>query len=117
MVAVAESGEKPFITLWCPVTYKKKKTINLPTEKETSADRFTAMAFTFDSKYLVCVSGEPDWVLYYFRCDKGKLESSARANNISNTGYVRHVLNRKFVLEKIQNVFCRLLVTLTMLIF
>ncbi|XP_044252622.1 cilia- and flagella-associated protein 57 [Tribolium madens] len=91
LVAVVETGEKPFITLWCPLTYKKKRQINLPTDKETLSERFTAVAFTFDSKYLVCVSGEPDWTLYYFRCDKGKLESSARANNISNTGYVRQI--------------------------
>ncbi|RZC27649.1 WD repeat-containing protein 65 [Asbolus verrucosus] len=91
LVAVVESGEKPFVTLWCPSTYKKKRQINLPTEKEIYATKFTAVAFTFDSKCLVCVTGEPDWTMYVFKCDKGKLESTARANNSNNTGYVRHV--------------------------
>ena len=86
-----ESGEKPFVTLWCPLTYTKKRQINLPADKESCAYKFTAVAFTFDSKFLMCVTGEPDWTLYAFKSDKGKLESTGKANNLGNTGYVRHV--------------------------
>lgn len=88
---MVECGERPFITLWCPLTYKKKRQINIPADKEVNATRYTTVAFTHDSKNILGVSGEPDWLLYAFKCEKGKLESTARANNISNTGYVRQV--------------------------
>lgn len=113
---MVEAGEKPFITLWCPLTYKKKRQINLPTDKEIYADKFTAVAFTFDSKYILCVTGEPDWMLYAFKCDKGKLESTARANNIGNTGYVRQVsgtgkivvsCSHKRVVDRVQSQRCQ----------
>lgn len=91
LVAVVETGEKPFITLWCPITFKKKRVINLPSDKEIFTNRFTAAAFSFDSKNLYCVTGEPDLTLYAYRCDKGRLESSTRANNANGTGSVSHI--------------------------
>lgn len=52
------------------------------------ATEFADIAFTFDSKTLVTVSGDPDWVLYTFKCDKGKLDSSTKANNSNGTGAI-----------------------------
>ncbi|KAJ8923117.1 hypothetical protein NQ315_001670 [Exocentrus adspersus] len=91
-IAVVENTDKlPMVTLWCPVQFKKKKTLTLPSEKDIIAHRFVTVDFTFDSKYLVCVTGEPDWTMYCFKCDKGRLESFARAINLNGTGTVRQV--------------------------
>lgn len=93
LIGVVEAGDKPQVTLYDSKTYKRKKQITIPTDKGESfyATRFAAVTFTQDSKNLICVSGEPDWVLYSFKSDKGKLESTARANNANGTGTVLEV--------------------------
>ncbi|XP_066140488.1 cilia- and flagella-associated protein 57 [Euwallacea fornicatus] len=92
LIAIVEATEKcPVVTLWCAKTYKKKKALVLPTDKDTIATRYVAVDFTFNSKHVIAVTGEPDWSLYCFRCDQGRLESSARANNANNTGTVVQV--------------------------
>lgn len=93
LIAVVESTDKyPIATLWCAETYKKKRTLTLPTDKEIITNRYVAVDFTFNSKHIILVTGEPDWSLYCFKCDKGRLESFARANNVNNTGTVVQVL-------------------------
>lgn len=62
--------------------------MQIPAEREIAATEVVAMCFTFDSKSLVIVIGEPDWELLFFRCDKGRLESSTRATNPNGTGTV-----------------------------
>lgn len=57
-------------------------------ERDLTATEFVAICFTFDSKSLVTVTGEPDWDLYVFRCDRGKIDSSTRALNPNGTGTV-----------------------------
>lgn len=90
LVAVAERGDKPSITLYDPFTYKRKKQIII-TEKDVSATELVSIVFTYDSKNILAVTGEPDWHLYVYRADKGKLESDCRANNSNNTGTVAQV--------------------------
>lgn len=41
---------------------------------------FVSIAFTFDSKYLVAVTGDPNWTMVYYNWEKGKVESQTRAN-------------------------------------
>ncbi|XP_050501847.1 cilia- and flagella-associated protein 57 [Diabrotica virgifera virgifera] len=92
LIAIAETTDKlPVITLWDPALFRKKKTINLPQDKDIVCSRYACMEFTYDSKFMVCVTAEPDWTLYVFKCDKGKLESFARANNLNGTGTVVQV--------------------------
>lgn len=88
VIAVSERGPRPTVTLYDAQTYKKKRQIQIPAEREVSGTEFVAMCFTFDSKNLVAVVGEPDWELYLFRCDRGKIESSTRASNPNGTGTV-----------------------------
>ncbi|KAF7265792.1 hypothetical protein GWI33_020867 [Rhynchophorus ferrugineus] len=92
LIAVVETTDKyPIVTLWCPETFRKKRTLTLPTDKDIIASRYVAIDFTYNSKNIICVTGEPDWSLYCFRCDKGRLESFARANNANSTGTVIQV--------------------------
>ncbi|KAH1015652.1 hypothetical protein HUJ04_007002 [Dendroctonus ponderosae] len=92
LIAVVETTDKyPIVTLWCSETYKKKRTLTLPTDKDIIATRYVAVDFTFNSKNIIVVTGEPDWSLYSFKCDKGRLESFSRANNANCTGTVVQV--------------------------
>ncbi|XP_057670540.1 cilia- and flagella-associated protein 57 [Diorhabda carinulata] len=92
LIAIAETTDKlPVINLWDPALCKKKRTITLPQDKDIICSRYSCMEFTYDSKFLVCVTAEPDWTLYVFKCEKGRLESFGRANNLNGTGTVVQV--------------------------
>lgn len=91
-MAVAERGEKPSVTLYDPFTYKRKRQILLTVpDKEFLATEVAAVAFSYDSKHLIAVSGEPDYHLFQYKVEKGKLESDCRGNNSNQTGTVVQV--------------------------
>ncbi|XP_037969047.2 cilia- and flagella-associated protein 57 [Plutella xylostella] len=89
---IAEEGQKPIITIYDLTTYKRRKILTVPelTENPTARE-FACLQFTYDSKYLVAVTGDPDWSLYYYNWDKGKVESHAKAQNPSGQGTVDNV--------------------------
>ncbi|XP_021188779.3 cilia- and flagella-associated protein 57 isoform X1 [Helicoverpa armigera] len=87
---IAEEGQKPIITIYDLTTYKRRKILTVPFE-HSQAREFACVQFTHDSKYLVAITGEPDWYLYYYNWDKGKVESHAKAQNPSGQGIVRNV--------------------------
>ncbi|XP_045769052.1 cilia- and flagella-associated protein 57 isoform X3 [Maniola jurtina] len=87
---IAEEGQKPIITIYDLTTYKRRKILTVPFENSTARE-FACVQFTFDSKYLVAITGEPDWYLYYYNWDKGKVESHAKAQNPSGQGTVESV--------------------------
>ncbi|XP_053620233.1 cilia- and flagella-associated protein 57 isoform X1 [Plodia interpunctella] len=87
---IAEEGQKPIITIYDLTTYKRRKILTVPFENST-AKEFACVQFTFDSKYLVAITGEPDWWLYYYNWDKGKVESHAKAQNPNGQGVVESV--------------------------
>lgn len=100
LIAVSEKGERPSVTLYDATTLKKKRQIMIPADRDVPSTEFAAVAFTFDSKMLITVTGEPDWALYAFKCDKGKLETSTRANNNNGTGIINQV-NKYMIGRKI----------------
>ncbi|XP_050681259.1 cilia- and flagella-associated protein 57 isoform X2 [Leptidea sinapis] len=87
---IAEEGQKPIITIYDLTTYKRRKILTVPFENSTARE-FACVQFSFDSKYLVAITGEPDWWLYYYNWDKGKVESHAKAQNPSGQGTVECV--------------------------
>ncbi|XP_068626911.1 cilia- and flagella-associated protein 57 isoform X2 [Battus philenor] len=87
---IAEEGQKPIITIYDLTTYKRRKILTVPFENSTARE-FACIQFSFDSKYLVAITGEPDWYLYYYNWDKGKVESHAKAQNPSGQGIVESV--------------------------
>ncbi|XP_075215374.1 testes of unusual size [Lycorma delicatula] len=90
IVALAEKGEKPSITLYDLTTLKKKKVLGLP--YESAVHEFASVTFTFDSKYVVAVTGDPDWMMLYYNWEKGKVETSTKANSPpANTGPIVQV--------------------------
>ncbi|KAK4873590.1 hypothetical protein RN001_012950 [Aquatica leii] len=91
VIAVSERGDKPSLYLYDTATLKKKKQLQVPADKGETAREFYTMEFTFDSKAIIAVTGEPDWNLYVYRCDRGKVESHAKGNNLNNTGTVKQI--------------------------
>ncbi|CAH2050452.1 unnamed protein product, partial [Iphiclides podalirius] len=87
---IADEGQKPIITIYDLTTYKRRKILTVPFENSTARE-FACVQFTYDSKYLVAITGEPDWYLYYYNWDKGKVESHAKAQNPSGQGIVESV--------------------------
>ncbi|XP_046965131.1 cilia- and flagella-associated protein 57 [Vanessa cardui] len=87
---ISEEGQKPIITIYDLTTYKRRKILTVPFENSTACE-FACIQFTYDSKYLVAITGEPDWYLYYYNWDKGKVESHAKAQNPSGQGIVESV--------------------------
>ncbi|XP_039288105.1 cilia- and flagella-associated protein 57 isoform X2 [Nilaparvata lugens] len=79
LVAVAEEGDKPCIILFDLLTLKKKKVLGLP--YESSVRQFASVCFTHDSKYVLAVTGDPDWMMLQYNWVKGKVETSVKANN------------------------------------
>lgn len=59
---------------------------------EITAKEFIAVQFTWDSKYLVAITGEPDWMLYYYNWECGKIESYIKAQNPNGNGFVTQVI-------------------------
>ncbi|XP_041975861.1 cilia- and flagella-associated protein 57 isoform X1 [Aricia agestis] len=87
---IADEGQKPIITIYDLNINKRRKILTVPFENSTARE-FACLQFTHDSKYLVAVTGEPDWYLYYYNWDKGKVESHAKAQNPSGQGTVDSV--------------------------
>ncbi|XP_022907952.2 cilia- and flagella-associated protein 57 [Onthophagus taurus] len=86
LLAVAESGDRPYATLFETNTCKKKKQILIPMDRECTTREFACMSFTQDNRNLIVVTGEPDWQMYVYKAEKGRVESSCRANNLNNVG-------------------------------
>lgn len=91
MIAVCERGEPPTISIFDIASQKRRRLITIPPDKQFQAKTFECLAFTFDSKLLLGCLGEPDWTMLCFRWDKGKLESSTRANNFNMTGTIKQI--------------------------
>lgn len=88
---MGEKGDPATISLYDSLSLKRKRILSTPFDRALSSRTIECMAFTFDSKHLLAVYGEPDWMLICFKSDRGKVESMTRANNISNTGTVRQI--------------------------
>lgn len=76
-------------------TLKKKRTLNLPPDSTTN--RFESICFSHDDKYIMAITGEPDWMLVAYNWEKGKIETTAKANYQNSPATVTQVL--KFTLE------------------
>ncbi|KAJ1523827.1 hypothetical protein ONE63_010385 [Megalurothrips usitatus] len=89
IAAITEHGEKPLITIYDLESLKRKRVLTLPGESD--AREFVTFAFTNDGKGILAVTGEPDWSLYSFNWEKGKMESSCKATVIGNSGTVAQI--------------------------
>ena len=76
MIAVAEhkresdGSMKPFISLYDSVTLRKRRQMSCP---EVTSDRYIHVAFSYDSKYLLGLSGPENQKLVCWTVDKTKI--------------------------------------------
>lgn len=104
-MALCEKGDKPIITIYDTGTLKKRKIIGIPVvgPETPQSKEFITAQFSMDSKYLMAVTGEPDWMLYCYNWEKGKTECFCKALNPNGTGTVVQV-NISFLLKQIDSI-------------
>lgn len=83
-VAVCETGEKPTINIYDLQTLKRKKSLGIPYDAP-GVTRFSCVSFSFDSRSLAAVTGEPDQTMLYYAWEKGKVESSIKVGGSQNS--------------------------------
>ncbi|XP_065209372.1 cilia- and flagella-associated protein 57 isoform X2 [Planococcus citri] len=85
-IAVAEKGdigEKPRIFVYDLETLQRKTVLGIPFEVNTR--EFMRLIFTHDGVHIAALTGGPDYIMYYYNWQSGKIESQAKANNPPST--------------------------------
>ncbi|KYN15284.1 PREDICTED: cilia- and flagella-associated protein 57 [Trachymyrmex cornetzi] len=90
-VALSDVGDKPTISIYDLNSLKRRKLLGIPFDAP-GVTRFTCISFTFDSKYLVAITGEPDQTMLFYNWEKGKVESTFKLANPQNPLAIAEVL-------------------------
>lgn len=64
-------------------TLKRKTILGIPFEVNTR--EFMSLTFTHDGIHIAALTGGPDFIMYYYNWQSGKIESQAKANNPPST--------------------------------
>lgn len=88
LLAVAEKGKKPSISIYDLVTFKLKRHLMLEHARSNS---FIKLKFTFNDAYLAALSGEPDYTMYYYDWRNSKITSFVHVIYSPNIGPVYDV--------------------------
>ena len=87
--AVSEKKqEKAVITIFDLQSMRKRKTLSSP---DLGSNDCVSLAFSPDSKYLVCQGGSPGWTLVYWHWEKAKIMASAKITTPGHVVNVRQV--------------------------
>jgi cilia- and flagella-associated protein 57 len=78
-LAIAETGKKPQIVIYELTTFRKRKVLQLPENSE-----YISLCFSSDAKYLLSLSGQPDWALTFWSWEKNKVLATVRATNTTD---------------------------------
>lgn len=79
-VALSEVGDKPTISIYDIGSLKRRKLLGIPYDAP-GVTKFTCLGFTFDSKNLVAITGEPNQMMLFYNWEKGKVESTFNLTN------------------------------------
>ncbi|EGI57209.1 WD repeat-containing protein 65, partial [Acromyrmex echinatior] len=90
-VALSDIGDKPTISIYDISSLKRRKLLGIPYDAP-GVTRFTCMSFTFDSKNLIAITGEPDQTMLLYNWEKGKVESTFKLINSQNPLAIADVL-------------------------
>ncbi|KAG5320575.1 CFA57 protein, partial [Acromyrmex heyeri] len=90
-VALSDIGDKPTISIYDISSLKRRKLLGIPYDAP-GVTRFTCMSFTFDSKNLIAITGEPDQTMLLYNWEKGKVESTFKLANPQNPLAIAEVL-------------------------
>ncbi|KAG9471587.1 hypothetical protein GDO78_014121 [Eleutherodactylus coqui] len=80
-LAMSEKGsDKATITIYdlASMPFKKRKVLSA---SDFTAHEFVSIAFSPDSKYLVALSGSPDWQIIFWMWEKQKVMASVRVDS------------------------------------
>lgn len=89
--AVSEKKqEKAVITIFDLQNMRKRKTLS---SADLGSNECVSLAFSPDSKYLICQGGSPNWVLVYWHWEKAKIMASTKISGPHNVHVhqVRHL--------------------------
>ena len=78
-VAIAEKGEKLVINIYDLHNNRKKRSLVQP--PDIKATEYVSLAFSPDSKYLIALTGKPDYTLLYYTWEKSKVLASTKTTN------------------------------------
>ncbi|XP_012224330.2 cilia- and flagella-associated protein 57 [Linepithema humile] len=90
--ALSEVGDKPTISVYDLSSLKRRKLLGIPFDAP-GVTRFTCLDFTFDSKSLVAITGEPDQTMLFYNWEKGKVESTFKLANPQNPSAIAELLS------------------------
>ncbi|XP_069837406.1 cilia- and flagella-associated protein 57 isoform X1 [Dendropsophus ebraccatus] len=86
-LAMAEKGsDKATITIYdlASMPFKKRKVLS---SSEFTVHEFVSVAFSPDSKYLVALSGSPEWQIIFWMWEKQKVMATIRADSHNSPIY------------------------------
>lgn len=86
-LAMSEKGpDKATITIYdlASMPFKKRKVLSAP---DIMCQEFVSIAFSPDSKYLVALSGSPEWQIVFWMWEKQKVMASVRADSQNSPIY------------------------------
>ncbi|OCT84882.1 cilia- and flagella-associated protein 57 [Xenopus laevis] len=86
-LAMSEKGlEKATITIYdlASMPFKKRKVLNAT---DLTAHEFVSIAFSPDSKYIVALSGFPEWQIMFWMWEKQKVMATVKPDSHSNPMY------------------------------
>ncbi|KAK0134411.1 Cilia- and flagella-associated protein 57 [Merluccius polli] len=86
-LAVSERGEPPTVTVY-DLTHEQGRKRKVLTAGDLPVGEFLCMAFSPDSKYLICQSGGPKWTLVFWLWEKQKVMttiSSSEGDPVNQT--------------------------------
>ncbi|XP_043683652.1 cilia- and flagella-associated protein 57 [Vespula pensylvanica] len=90
--ALCETGEKPTIYIYDLQSLRRRKSLGIPYEAH-NAIKFNCIDFTFDNKYVVAVTGEPDQTMLFYNWERGKVESSLKVGNPQDTSAIVNLIS------------------------
>ncbi|XP_050439079.1 cilia- and flagella-associated protein 57-like [Adelges cooleyi] len=77
VVALAEKGDRPTISIYDLDTLKYRHTLTSPEEDRAKA--FVSIDFSSDDIFLAAVTDGPDFMMYYYSWENAMIESSTQA--------------------------------------
>lgn len=89
-LAVSECGDKATVTVF-DLQHEQGRKRKVLTAGDTHVQEFVCMAFSPDSKYLIGLTGAPEWMLIFWLWEKQKVLASVKTSNSNNpVTQVRH---------------------------
>ncbi|KAK6624808.1 hypothetical protein RUM44_011672 [Polyplax serrata] len=83
--------EKDVIHIFDVKTLKRVRTLSIP--PEAAAKKFESACFSHDERFVMTITGDPDWMVLGYNWERGKIETTTKANYLTNpTAPVREVV-------------------------